>query len=240
MSELSKRIKELYKLQLIDNEIMENIRWVRNIEKVEDPVQKRYRELTAKLEALSGDQTPFQDKAKELQDQNALLRDKKKQIEDKLFNPVTEPKELQFLQKEREQTVNLIKANENEEVKLMTNVDGVEIKKNDIREQLKEIEKDHGRITKERLENKEKYTKRIEELKKERKKFKDFEDKELLGLYQRLQRAHDGIAIATVEEGICTGCNIEVSRSNEQQLVHDDEIVYCQRCGRILFNADTK
>jgi uncharacterized protein len=237
MSDLSKKLKELFKLQLIDNEIMEYIRWIRNVEKTEDPVQKKYRELTAKIDSFENDQNPFKDKAKELQDQAVLLKEKKKQIEDKLFSPNTEPKELQYLQKEREQTVNLIKAHDDEVVKLMVNVDSVEIKKNEMRDQIKEIEKEYNRVTKERLENKEKYTKRIEELKEERKKFKKFEDKDLLAMYQRLQRDHDGVAIATVEEGICTGCNVEVSRSNQQQLDNDTLLVYCQRCGRILFDA---
>jgi len=236
MSELSEKLKELYRLQLIDNEIIEHLRWIKNIEKSEDPVQKRYRELNAKLESLEKEQTPFKDKAKELQDQTAMLKEKKKQIEDKLFSPNTEPKELQYLQKEREQTVNQIKSNDDEIVKLMVGVDSVEIKKNEVREQIKEIEEEYHKVSKERAENKEKYAKRIEELKEERRAFKDFGDKELLSLYQRLQREHDGVAIATVEEGICTGCNIEVSRSNEQQLESSEEIVYCQRCGRILFD----
>jgi len=88
---------------------------------------------------------------------------------DKLFSPSTDPKDLQYLQKEREQHNNMMKNNEDEIIKLMINVDGVEIKKNSVLDQIKEIEKDYKIVSEERLKRKEEYTKRIEELKIERK-----------------------------------------------------------------------
>ncbi len=240
MTELSKMLASLYQLQLLDNEIIENVRWIRLIERDEDPIQKKYRELNARLESFSGEQTPFKDKAKELQDQIAQMKEKKKVIEDKLFSPNTDPKDLQYLQKEREQYSNLTKTYEDEIVKLMINVDGVEIKKNDVLNQLKEIEQEYKKVTEDRLAKKEKYSKRIEELKIERKKFKDFEDKSLLATYQKLQRERDGVAIATIEDGVCTGCNVEVSLSTQQKLDYGEDLVYCQRCGRILFVPEGK
>jgi len=235
MTELSRMLAELYELQKIDNEIIDKVRSIRQIERDEDPVQKKYRELSARLEGFSGEQNPFKDKAKELQDQIALLKDKKKAVEDKLFSPSTDPKDLQYLQKEREQHNNLIKNHEDEIIKLMINVDGVEIKKNNILDQVKEIEPKYKEITEERLTKKEEYTKRIDELKVERKKFKNFENKSLLATYQNLQRERDGVAIAMIEDGVCSGCNVEVSLSTTQKLDYGDGLVYCQRCGRILF-----
>ncbi|MFA6448302.1 MAG: C4-type zinc ribbon domain-containing protein [bacterium] len=235
MAELSRLLAELYELQIIDNEIIDKVRSIRQIERDEDPIQKKYRELTSRLESFSGEQTPFKDKAKELQDQIALLKDKKKAVEDKLFSPNTDPKDLQYLQKEREQHNNLIKSNEDDIIKLMINVDGVEIKKNSVLDQIKEIEPEYKSVTEGRLKSKEEFTKRIEELKAERKRFKNFENKSLLGTYQRLQREREGVAIAKIEEGVCSGCNVEVSLSTQQKLDYGDGLVYCQRCGRILF-----
>jgi uncharacterized protein len=235
MTELSRLLAELYELQKIDNEIIDKVRSIRQIERDEDPIQKKFREFNARLEGFSDEQTPFKDKAKELQDQIALLKEKKKAVEDKLFSPTTDPKDLQYLQKEREQHNNLIKNSEDEIIKLMINVDGVEIKKNNVLEQLKEISPEYKTVTEERLKRKEEYTKRIDELKVERKRFKNFENKALLVTYQKLQRERDGVAIAMIEEGVCSGCNVEVSSSTQQKLDYGDGLVYCQRCGRILF-----
>ncbi|HOX29227.1 MAG TPA: C4-type zinc ribbon domain-containing protein, partial [bacterium] len=125
-------------------------------------------------------------------------------------------------------------------IKMMITVDGIEIKKNETKESLADIEKEYNRVTEERLANKEKYAKRIEELKKERLKFKNFEDKKLISLYQDLQKENEGVAIATVEDGVCTGCNVEVSKATSQKLDYNDRIVFCQRCGRILLSTDKK
>ncbi len=235
MAELAKLLEELYELQLIDNEILEKVRWIKQIEKDEDPVQKKYRELKARLDEHSAEQTPFKDKAKELQDEIVTLKEKKKVNEDKLFSPSTDPKDLQFLQKEREQFNARIKVCEDEIVKNMIAVDGVEIKKSTFNEQLKELEPEYKKVSEDRLKNKEVFAKRIEELKVERKKFKNFSDKALLSKYVNLQRERDGVAIAEIEEGVCTGCNVEVSLATQQKLAHPEGLVYCQRCGRILF-----
>jgi hypothetical protein len=169
-----------------------------------------------------------------------MLKDKKKVNEDKLFSPSTDPKDLQFLQKEREQFSNRMKSCEDEIVKLMVNVDGVEIRKSYLYEQMKEIAPEYKKITEDRLKNKELFTKRVVELKEERKKFKNFSDKSLLATYLKLQRDRDGVAIAEIEDGVCSGCNVEVSISTLQKLGHVNELVYCQRCGRILFMREKK
>ena len=164
---------------------------------------------------------------------------KKKKCEDKLFNGDTDPRDLQFLQKEREQYINLIKKNEDELVRLMVKVDSAQIKKSKYDEQLNELEPEFNREIQDAKETLERLEQRVQELKKERRTFCDLEDRMLLTVYQRLQKENDGLAITTVsDDGVCEGCFVEISKATELQIQEFEHIVKCPRCGRILFKPD--
>lgn len=235
MQDLQKKLAELFELQLIDSEIIENMREIRRLDKSQDPVQRKYNDLMAKKDEIGKSQEPIKRDIQEMKDKNAAHLEKKKEVEDKLFSAASDPKELQFLQKEREQLIRLMKANDDEVIKKMIEVDSVEIRKNEILDKVKEIEGEYKKVCEERDKRKEELKGRIESLKKERMKFKSFEDKALLGIYQQLQKENNGLAIATVDDNVCEGCFVEVSSATQQRLQYYDEIVYCQQCGRILY-----
>ncbi|MEW5947158.1 MAG: C4-type zinc ribbon domain-containing protein [bacterium] len=247
MKTTHEKLGELYRLQQVDSEIIESIRTVRRLEKTETPVQKKYRDLSAKKEACEKKSAPVISEVKQLQDEMAQLNEKKKACEDKLFSAETNVKDLQFLQKEREQYVNQHKMREEKVIKLMIQVDGTELKKREIEEKLKEIEDEyHGeqKAVEDRIRE---LKERIEVLKQERGRFKGFEDRGLLEMYQDIQRKNDGLAIVTImrneddpkdDARFCGGCSVEVSKSTISRLLDGDEIVMCQRCGRIIFIPD--
>lgn len=236
MSELIRKLGELYKLQLIDNEIIENMRQLKRYEEDESDNKKRYRELLASKEKVDAEVNPIQQKATEIKDENTVYLEKKRNCEDRLFNADTDPRDLQFLQKEREQVINLIKKNEDELVRLMVQVDNTEIKKKDILEKIGEVEPLYKKEIEDREDSLKRLTERVAQLKKERKVFRDFEDKSLLTLYMALQKSHDGVAVATInDEGVCDGCFVEVSKATLQRIPESKDIVTCQRCGRILY-----
>ena len=236
MSQLKENLAELYKLQLIDNEILENLRQLKRIKDAESETAKKYQDLLDSKAKIDEQIKPIKDAANQIKDENAKHAEKKMNCEDRLFNADTDPRDLQYLQKEREQFINLIKKNEDELVRLMVQVDNEEIKKNDLDEKIKELEPEYAEEKKKNEETLKTLNARIDELKKERHKFNDFEDKSLLSLYQKLQRENDGLAIVTVSDGVCEGCFVEVSKSTMIQLDESEDIVTCQRCGRIIFD----
>lgn len=241
MSVLIKKLGELFKLQLIDNEIIENRRRIRRLEEADSVNKKRYNEYLAKLANIDGEIKPIQDRAKEIKDENGAHLEKKRNCEDRLFNADTDPRDLQFLQKEREQVINLIKRNEDELVRLMVQVDSTEIRKKDLQDKIDEIEPEYKREMAGRLEEIKTLTARVDELRKERQVFKDFDEKRLLSKYSALQKTHDGVAISTVtEDGVCDGCFVEVSKATLTRIIESDEVVTCQRCGRILYYPDAE
>lgn len=58
-------------------------------------------------------------------------------------------------------------------------------------------------------------------------------DPELLDLYENMRRLKDGVGIATFEHGVCGGCHMALSPS-EQEEVFSAELPRCVHCRRIL------
>jgi predicted nucleic acid-binding Zn-ribbon protein len=58
----------------------------------------------------------------------------------------------------------------------------------------------------------------------------------LLARYERQRARLGGIAVARLEHGHCTGCNLEISRSELDALLArpPDALVECEHCGRLL------
>jgi predicted nucleic acid-binding Zn-ribbon protein len=58
----------------------------------------------------------------------------------------------------------------------------------------------------------------------------------LLARYERQRTRLGGIAVARLEHGHCTGCNLEISRSELDVLLRKppDSLVECEHCGRLL------
>jgi predicted nucleic acid-binding Zn-ribbon protein len=68
-------------------------------------------------------------------------------------------------------------------------------------------------------------------------------DKLILGIYDRLLRNRDGVAIATVKEEVvgaeerytCLGCHMSITAQTMNRLMYATELVHCHSCGRILY-----
>lgn len=56
---------------------------------------------------------------------------------------------------------------------------------------------------------------------------------ELLDLYERLRRQKEGVAIATYDHGVCGGCHMALSPT-EQEEAFSDDLPRCTHCRRIL------
>jgi predicted nucleic acid-binding Zn-ribbon protein len=57
----------------------------------------------------------------------------------------------------------------------------------------------------------------------------------LLRLYEKVRKKWHGHAIAEVQEGRCTGCQITLRPQHFQDLRRGDSVLTCESCGRIIF-----
>ena len=78
---------------------------------------------------------------------------------------------------------------------------------------------------------------RQEELAKEREELAGKVDADLLDQFERLFNSKGDAAIVAVEHGVCTGCHMKVTTATAAGVKAGKEIVSCEQCGRILYDA---
>ncbi len=61
-------------------------------------------------------------------------------------------------------------------------------------------------------------------------------DEALLATYERMRPRMDGIAVAHISNGTCTGCHLSLSAADLDHLARlkPGEYATCEQCGRIL------
>lgn len=60
-------------------------------------------------------------------------------------------------------------------------------------------------------------------------------EEDLLDRYTRLFKSKNGIALVTVEHGVCSGCHMQVNTQTYLEVRAEKEIIGCPQCGRILY-----
>lgn len=78
---------------------------------------------------------------------------------------------------------------------------------------------------------------RQSELVKERTQLAGKIDEDLLGRFERLFASKGDAAVVAIEHGVCTGCHMKVTTATASNVKAGKEIVSCENCGRILYDA---
>ena len=76
-----------------------------------------------------------------------------------------------------------------------------------------------------------------EELAKEREALASKIDGDLLNRFERLFDSKGDAAVVAIEHGVCTGCHMKVTTATASRVKAGKEIVSCENCGRILYDA---
>ena len=61
-------------------------------------------------------------------------------------------------------------------------------------------------------------------------------DADVLATYERLRQRHEGVAVARVQAGVCTGCHLALSAADLDQFnrLAPGQQTTCEECGRLL------
>ena len=62
-------------------------------------------------------------------------------------------------------------------------------------------------------------------------------DEDLLAGFERLFKSKGDAAVVAIEHGVCTGCHMKVTTATAAGVKAGKEIVNCENCGRILYDA---
>jgi predicted nucleic acid-binding Zn-ribbon protein len=63
-------------------------------------------------------------------------------------------------------------------------------------------------------------------------------DEEILDRYERLFKSKNGLAVAPIEHGVCTGCHMQMTMQTILSAKAEKEIITCSQCGRYLYTEE--
>jgi uncharacterized protein len=145
--------------------------------------------------------------------------------------------EFQAIGHEIERYENEIGKIEDEELELMVEADKV---KGDLAAEEKKaatVKESIGRQITDLDEKSRVLRARLEELTKERSELAGKIDEDVLGRFERLFNSKGDAAVVALEHEVCTGCHMKVTTQTAHRVKAGKEIVSCENCGRILYDA---
>ena len=133
--------------------------------------------------------------------------------------------EFQAIGHEIERYENEIRKIEDEELELMVQADTIKV-------DLAEEEKKAGAVRESIARQSQ-----LEELSKERAEIAGKIDEDLLSRFERLFQSKGNAVVVALEHEVCTGCHMKVTTQTAHRVKAGKEIVSCENCGRILYDA---
>ncbi|MGI6226950.1 MAG: zinc ribbon domain-containing protein, partial [Peptococcales bacterium] len=150
----------------------------------------------------------------------------------------TNPKELSGMKVKLE----VIKAQISQlEDQILMNMDILEDKNqllNRLRGQVEEIKKVYIKGVKIYKKNKEELNEAKISAEKRQLQLSKVLSGDLLQKYQRIQKNFKNRGIARVENGICSGCRVEIPILHLKNIKEGNNIYICEQCGRILISGE--
>jgi len=231
------RLKILYQLQQIDNQLDE-------LEELRGDLPNMVRELEEKINSLVTDIEAKEKEQKDSlksrdnnEDEIEKLKENQKKFKAQLYQ-VRNNKEYDALTKEidhTEEEINKLEAENNslaDKSKVLTSeIEEITPKVEELKNDLKEKEADLKEIVKanEREESK---------LVEERKKIEGGVKKNDLSAYMRIRKAKKGLAVATIKRSACSGCHNIVPSQRQLEIRRNNRLFFCEYCGRILVSSE--
>jgi predicted nucleic acid-binding Zn-ribbon protein len=231
------RLKTLYELQLIDNQldVLEELRG--DLPNAVNELQGRINGLRTQIEQKETEQKNSRSKIIENEDEVERLKNSQKKFKTQLYQ-VRNNKEYDALTKEIDHTEEQITKLEAENQAL----DDLEQKlKIDLQEILPQIE-----LLKSELKVKETELKEIvkanekeeAKLKTKRTEVEVNVKKPDYATYMRIRKAKGGQAVSTIKRSACSGCHNIVPPQRQFEIRQNRRIFNCEYCGRILVSAE--
>jgi predicted nucleic acid-binding Zn-ribbon protein len=145
--------------------------------------------------------------------------------------------EFQALGHEIERYENEIRKIEDEELELMVQVDKIKMDLAEEEETAAAVKESITRQTKDLETKSTTLQSRLEELTEERAEIAGKIDEDLLSLFERLFKSKGDAVVVALEHEVCTGCHMKVTAQTAHRVKAGREIVSCENCGRILYDA---
>jgi len=234
---LFNRLKVLYQLQQIDNQLDELEELRGDLPNMVRELEEKINNLVADIDAKEKEQKDSLKSRSENEDEVEKLKENQKKFKAQLYQ-VRNNKEYDALTKEidhTEEQINKLEADNNslaDRSKILSQeIEEITPKVDELKNELKEKEADLKEIIKanEREESK---------LLSERKKIESEVKKNDLSSYSRIRKAKKGLAVATIKRSACSGCHNIVPSQRQLEIRRNNRLFYCEYCGRILVSSE--
>jgi uncharacterized protein len=138
---------------------------------------------------------------------------------------------------EIERYENEIRKIEDEELELMVAADQIRAELGAEEKQAATVKESIARQTKDIEAKSTTLQSQLEGLTKERAEIAGKIEEDLLSRFERLFKSKGDAVIVALEHEVCTGCHMKVTTQTAHRVKAGKEIVSCENCGRILYDA---
>ena len=229
-------IAKLYELQKIDVTVQKVRRRLAQLKAllVESDDLKAAR---TRAETLEQEQQQWHSKQRTAELEVQSLASRIKESEQRLMSgQVRNPKELESLQSSIEALQRQRSLIETTSVEALLKNEELTGQVATARGQLQSVQQTWSASQSELTEEETKLKRGFLQLKKQRDALLETLDKTLLQQYEYLRERKGGVAVATVENGNCTACNVKVPSGVVSTVrSQPDKLITCPSCGRILY-----
>ncbi len=232
---MTEELEQLYRLQKIDTALAE-VR--RDLEALPDGTQERTAldeaaaELKRRQERLSGRESAQRSKELDLGSTEA----KRAQCMEKAYGGVvSNPKELENLQKEIEALGRTKDRLEEETLELLEQIDEDTAAVHEQKARVAECEEASTRVTEHYQSESARLTGLVAELEAEREQVGPQVEERLLKRYDDLRAKNANLAVVEVMDGVCSGCNMKVPSAKLKRLSDTGGEIFCDNCKRFLY-----
>jgi len=234
---LINRLKILYELQLIDDQLDELEELRGDLPNAVESLESKINEIRTSVTEKEKQKKESLDKRKENEEEMEKLLSNQKKFKAQLYQ-VRNNKEYDALTKEIDHSEEHIKKLEMENdsladlsKKLTDEIEEVKPQLYTLNEELKEKQADLKEIikTNEKEESK---------LKTKRKEIADLIKKPDYSAYIRIRKAKKGKAVVTIKRSACSGCHNIVPSQKQLEIRRNNKLFFCEYCGRILVSPE--
>jgi len=229
-----KDLSLLIELQKLDLEIDQNRKKEEKlsfeIEGEHKKIAEVEKDLFQKQDILKHTQIKRREKERRVEEIDLLLtkhEEEKYKVKSKEEFATLE-KEINQAEEEKEKVEDFLLELMEKEEELVQNLPFLEVKVKQIKEDCQKKEN----ILKLDLDN---VVHRIKQLGNTRKKIISQLNSIFFRRYEQLRKTREGLAVVSVNNGICEGCNVRISPSLMARVRRGEEVIYCENCNRILY-----
>ena len=232
---MPKRVKLLYALQRVDLELARKGRRYKTVE-ANLGESEPLRQTRAKLETAKQEHDHWRAQSQDRDLEAQSLSNKLRNENERLYSGrVTNPKELGDIQHEIEYLKRRQADLENQQLEAMIALEEATTQLAIANEELVVVEAAWKSENADLHQEYETLKQELAQLLAQRNQVLRALSEKEKNEYHSLQRLRKGVAVAVVQDGRCSACNVSIPKRDLERAAQQDEIMHCSGCDRILY-----